>query len=664
MKSVFSGILAVMLALAAHEARCGRQLDGAGGESLPVSPRQAAMERESYQLSFGVRERLCSAAECIGIDPCGEDLGFGDVLRAVTPLFGVEWPEGSSASYIKPFTVMVQNTKEQHAKLAEFLREFECSGRRMVELDFCFLEAGREALAAAGWFDVTNRADAATLKARLMARSDVTLLGAPRLQACFGEEAVVKHVREVVYPTDFDVYVERNVSAATNSSPSAIAAVEPQSFTMREVGLIVDVTPFCGDILDILDLKLTIFRVGEPDWKDFGAAVKGDMAYDLRMEVPFFPAENVDVYVSVRPGNTVVIGGMADVRSARADRFSLLFLTPRLLNDNGQIVEPPRIGRNFDMKLRRKFEDEGMEAWTYFYVQTSVGCCLGGGGTAEKPKPVAEKAAEDLLSWQNYFTNCCGVEWPEGSSVRMLAPLNQMWVKNTPENIKKISKFMMGLEGDALRIVELDVKCLSAGREALAEAGWFDATGRVDAATLQSRLMARSDVKLLGAPRILTRSADEAVLKNVVEYIFPTDFEIIMDQDRSSVSNGIYTSGSAGAAVEPQSFSMREAGFMLDVTALVSGDYGDVIDVKFRADVTGEPEWKDYGAGVSAGSAAKMALCDLAMPQPFFPDRASVETNITLKPEATCVLGGGPDTQPGMEGRLILFFVTPRLLDY
>ena len=168
-----------------------------------------------------------------------------------------------------------------------------------------------------------------------MARDDVKILEAPRVITRPAEEAVVKHVKEVVYPTDYGVDAWRRETVGTNAAATVFAAVEPQGLTMREVGSIVDVTPSLTEDRELIDLALEVALVGEPEWKDYGvkAKLKGSATYDLPMEQPFFPVRvAADTKASIRPGATFVVGGGADRRKGDEDKFVLLFVTPRLVD--------------------------------------------------------------------------------------------------------------------------------------------------------------------------------------------------------------------------------------------------------------------------------------------------------------------------------------------
>ena len=160
---------------------------------------------------------------------------YEDYFASALNVLGVDWPEGSSIVYVKTAgTLNVRNTPENLAKFEKILDEFALKSFN-VEIDTRFVETGRAALEAVGYFD-TNRVDAAVLQERLMARPDAKLLESVRVVTRPGEEAVVKHVKEIIYPTDFDVQLKHNITSSTNAAALLFATVEPQYFTMREIG--------------------------------------------------------------------------------------------------------------------------------------------------------------------------------------------------------------------------------------------------------------------------------------------------------------------------------------------------------------------------------------------------------------------------------------------
>ena len=233
-----------------------------------------------------------------------------------------------------------------------------------------------------------GNADLSMILHMLSQRSDTDLLSAPKVLTKPGVQAVIKVVTEFIYPTDYTVQLNSSSSSSgsNSSSQSAIlAVVEPESFTMREVGVILDVTPTLTDDGNLIDLELDTQVVDEPTWKNYGMRIPftgnsslqsfegiGDILtglsevlgtlgtglsdtvkatfaesavnsansalnslttsssenityYDAPMEQPFFHVRHINSAVSVYPGATIVMGGLiTEQRKAMDDKIPFL----------------------------------------------------------------------------------------------------------------------------------------------------------------------------------------------------------------------------------------------------------------------------------------------------------------------------------------------------
>ena len=120
----------------------------------------------------------------------------------------------------------------------------------------------------------------------------------------------------------------------------------------------------------------------------------------------------------------------------------------------------------------------------------------------------------------------------------------------------------------------------------------------------------------LAKPCISVRSGDEGVYKKVTEYIYPTDFDL-----QVVGTNGVYS-----WAAEPQAFTMREVGFIVEVTpTIVEG----MIDLKLRMQITDEPTWKNFGYTKTDSDGTKK---ELLMEQPFFKTQYMDSLRLLLQP--------------------------------
>ena len=119
--------------------------------------------------------------------------------------------------------------------------------------------------------------------------------------------------------------------------------------------------------------------------------------------------------------------------------------------------------------------------------------------------------------------------------------------------------------------------------------------GSADLSMILHMLSQRSDTDLLSAPKVLTRSAEQAVIKVVTLYRYPRDYDVQLQSSSSSSSS--YGGGSQSAIlaiVEPGEFETQEVGVILDVTPTLT-DNGNLIDLQLNTQVIDEPTWKNYG---------------------------------------------------------------------
>ncbi len=181
--------------------------------------------------------------------------------------------------------------------------------------------------------------------------------------------------------------------------------------------------------------------------------------------------------------------------------------------------------------------------------------------------------------------------------------------------------------------------------------------GNADLSMILHMLSQRSDTDLLSAPKVVTKSGEEATIKVVTIYRYPQDYDVTI-QSTSSGSSGNSTSSSSGGSdgkilpmVEPQNFTEKEVGVILTVRPEKSPE-GDLINLELKPQIISEPTWKDYGmkvpmsvvmssteSAVRAVNGSSMEWFNVPMEQPFFKER-SIETKISVYSGATVVMGG------------------------
>jgi general secretion pathway protein D len=180
--------------------------------------------------------------------------------------------------------------------------------------------------------------------------------------------------------------------------------------------------------------------------------------------------------------------------------------------------------------------------------------------------------------------------------------------------------------------------------------------GGADVSMILHMLCQRSDTDVLSAPKVTTKSGQEAIMKVVTEYIYPSEFNVQISQQGNQGGGNIGGGGTAEpiAIVEPQNFTMREVGVILQVVPEVSSE-GQMINLTMKPQVVSEPVWKNYGTklpktipgggvvdtlgNIIGFEPTKTEYVELPMEQPFFTVR-SVETQLLVYNGATVVMGG------------------------
>jgi hypothetical protein len=293
----------------------------------------------------------------------------------------------------------------------------------------------------------------------------------------------------------------------------------------------------------------------------------------------------------------------------------------------------------------------------------------GFGASTVKSEVVAKESDEDR-EWKEFFSRCCGATWPVGSSCTYVRAIGKLHVRNTPENLKLIDEFMdelkasnplLEVQARFVRVVQKTLDEIGAELFPGKAAGYrydlaeFDA---VPAGELERRLASRRDLVENKVCRVTTRPGEEAVFKNVSEYIYPTDYDVQMSSYAPSGSNDWVRTGEHGfASVEPQSFTMREVGSILQVTPTMTDD-GQVVDLELNVQVIAPPEWMDYGMQLPSAYGGTYAL---PMKQPFFPV-VSPDAKLSVTPGETVLVGSG--VSQGKADETDFVFVRTRKLDY
>lgn len=180
------------------------------------------------------------------------------------------------------------------------------------------------------------------------------ILSAPRVTTVSGVNAVIEVVREIIYPTEFDV-TENDINfnggggggggIGGGNQVFIPPTVIPGGFETRQTGVILNVTPQVNPDNYTINLVLVPEIAELVDWIQYGTQVPvGDGSfYNINMPQPIFASRNISTQMMVWDGHTVVMGGLIrEVVTEFEDKVPLLGDIPllgRLFRSEGSYSE-------------------------------------------------------------------------------------------------------------------------------------------------------------------------------------------------------------------------------------------------------------------------------------------------------------------------------------
>ncbi|MDD5644333.1 MAG: hypothetical protein PHO00_02640 [bacterium] len=146
-------------------------------------------------------------------------------------------------------------------------------------------------------------------------RADV--LSSPRVVTLNNQEATIRVVTELIYPTEYEVTPP---TWDGMGMPITGAAVAPGGFETREIGVILKVIPNVGADNKTINLAI-IPEVSElSDWINYGIT-----GYNVDLPQPVISTRVVTTNVIINDGETIVLGGlMREVASETEDKVPIL----------------------------------------------------------------------------------------------------------------------------------------------------------------------------------------------------------------------------------------------------------------------------------------------------------------------------------------------------
>lgn len=233
-----------------------------------------------------------------------------------------------------------------------------------------------------------------------------------------------------------------------------------------------------------------------------------------------------------------------------------------------------------------------------------------------------------------------GVSWPEGSSLEYDAAANELVVKNTSKELDRIDSILRP-DGCLASVVDIEVQYVSFDLTNISRL----AASRIDTESLTT-LWTNGFGVLLAAPKVITRSGCEVLVKGVTECIYPTFFSSLGDS--TNVNHD-----TAPTLVEPCDFQTREVGVAMTVMPEVSPE-GDIINLTITPSLVEEPVWEDVGVSYVESNGKQHKT---VRKQPYFHVYTG-SISISIADGARVLMGGGMPSRDGK--RIVYMFVSAR----
>jgi type II secretory pathway component GspD/PulD (secretin) len=305
--------------------------------------------------------------------------------------------------------------------------------------------------------------------------------------------------------------------------------------------------------------------------------------------------------------------------------------------------QPVMVTRTFDVlpTVNEKIETAASEAGIATAKRDTVFV------TAQSEEDLREGENRRWNRWKDFF-HTMGVEWPEGSSLRYIPSIGigKLVVTNAEENMRKVEEILIALNVLPSQI-EIEAQFVE---YKFADIAALTKQGGVTQLALMN-LWHEGNANLLYAPKVVTQSGQEAIIKNVKEVIYPAD---ILAQSATGSNTNTNVTNSPSTTSGP--FWTRDAGLILKVTPEVSME-GTIIYLTISPEIVGEPTWKIY-KGIFSDKDGKSQQVEIEEPS-FFTQ--AFTASVSVKNGKTVMAGGGMMNRTN--DKMVYCFVTARLVD-
>jgi Bacterial type II and III secretion system protein len=217
--------------------------------------------------------------------------------------FGVPWPSGSSINFLPAFDLLrVTNTPENMDIFEKACKELSLF-RRTVEVDVqihAFRPEDIEKMRLSGGMSVEALME-------LRKKGKTKPVASAMVMTKSGQEAVMKAVQEVTYPTELLTEVEQAESPVDlESNPQALI---PGNFTTRETGITLKVVPEVDADQSQINVTIKPIWVTLEGWKSSSAdRASGLRKTKISLRQPVLNVTSFETQTVVKEGQTVLLG--------------------------------------------------------------------------------------------------------------------------------------------------------------------------------------------------------------------------------------------------------------------------------------------------------------------------------------------------------------------
>ena len=172
---------------------------------------------------------------------------------------------------------------------------------------------------------VLNRLQFTSVLRALQTRTDTNTLSAPKLTVLNNKPGIVKFISTINY-----VDTVTSSTSTSDSTPPITTITYDYTFTERDVGMILNVTPQVNEATNCVTLFLQPVISEVEGWTNYTISVPSSGS-PTTINRPDFYSKDIETYVTVHDGDTIVLGGfMEDATGKSVSKVPFLSDIPLL----------------------------------------------------------------------------------------------------------------------------------------------------------------------------------------------------------------------------------------------------------------------------------------------------------------------------------------------